>query len=156
MRLNPMKITLDGEEYVIGSLTIFDSLNLSRLTAPVLPILFNKVFANAIKALFASKKLKEASLEDVITEINAVVGLSEPLFVRIAQLPEEDYKRVINICLSCVERKQGEHWFKVWENGVPRFDDMDTATIFNLVIRVIVRELHPFIAALLKSAQEVA
>ena len=46
--------------------------------------------------------------------------------------------------------------FQWLHRGVTRFDDMETSTVFNLVFRVIVRELRPFIAAYMKSAQEVA
>ena len=155
-KLLPEHITLDGCEYVLGRLDMFQSLNLTRLVSPLLPVLFSDVFGNAIKTLFASKELKEASLEDVIAEINLIVSISEPVLVRFAQLPEADYKKIIDTCLGCIERKQGDHWFRVWENGVPRFDDMETATVLNLVFRVIVRELRPFIAAYAKSAQEVA
>lgn len=155
-KLLPERITLDGCEYVIGRLDMFQSLNLTRLASPLLPVLFHDVFSNAIKTLFASKKLKESSLEDVITEINLIVGISEPVLIRFAQIPEADYKKIIDTCLGCIERKQGDHWFRVWENGVPRFDDMETSTVFNLIFRVLVRELRPFIAAYAKSAQEVA
>lgn len=152
----PERVTLDGNEYVIGRLTLFQSLNLTRLVSPLLPVLFSDVFSNALKTLLVSKEMGEASLEDVIREINLIVGISEPVLIRFAQLPESDYRKIIDTCLGCVERKQDDHWFYVWENGVARFDDMETATIFNLVFRVIVRELRPFIAAYTKSANEVA
>ena len=152
----PERVALEGNDYVIGRLTLFQSLNLTRLISPLLPVLFSDVFTNALRTLYASKKLGEAKLEDVLAEINLVVGISEPVLIRFAQLSEGDYKKVLDTCLSCVERKQNEHWVKVWENGVTRFDDMETSIVFNLVFRVIVRELRPFIAAYMKSAQEVA
>ena len=155
-QLAPERVTLDGCEYVIGRLDLFKSLNLTRLVSPLLPVLFSDVFGNALKTLSASKQLKEASLDDVIAEINLIVSISEPVLIRFAQIPESDYKKIIDMCLSCVERKQGDHWFKVWENGVSRFDDMANSTVLNLIFRVIVRELRPFIAAYAKSAQEAA
>ena len=155
-KLLPERITLDGCEYVIGRLDLFKSLNLTRLCSPLLPVLFSDVFGNAIKTIFASKEMKEASLEDVIAEINLIVSISEPVLIRFAQLPEQDYKKIIDTCLGCIERKQGDMWFKVFENGVTRFDDMETSTVLNLVFRVLVRELRPFIAAYAKSAQEAA
>ena len=86
-KLLPEHITLDGCEYVLGRLDMFQSLNLTRLVSPLLPVLFSDVFGNALKTLFASKELKEASLEDVIAEINLIVSISEPVLVRFAQLP---------------------------------------------------------------------
>ena len=42
------------------------------------------------------------------------------------------------------------------EGGVLRFDDMDQYLVFNLVLRVIVREVGPIFAAAFQSAQEAA
>lgn len=156
MKLDPQKIKIGDTEYIIGRLDMFQSVNLTRMASPMLPILFNEVFKNVIKSLFASKKLTEANIEDVLEEISSVIGICEPVLIRLAQMPEENFNKIIKICLGCIERKQGDHWFKVMEGGVLRFDDMDQYLVFNLVLRVIVREVGPIFAASFQSAQEAA
>lgn len=153
MALAPERLTLEGAEYTIGRLDLFQSLNLTRLVSPLLPVLFNDVFSNALRAIFASKDRGEATLEEVIQEVNLVVGISEPLLIRFAQLSEADYRKIIETCLGCCERKAGDKWVRVHENGTLRFMDMDNATVLNLCFRVIVRELRPTIAAYVKVAQ---
>lgn len=156
MKLEPQNLVLGENEYIIGRLDMFQSLNLTRLAAPFLPVLFNDVFKNVIKSLFESKKLKEAKIDDVLNEISVAITVCEPVLIRFAQLPQDDFNTIIKTCLSCVERKQDKHWFKVMESGVLRFTDIDQYEVLNLCFRVIVRELRPIIAAYVQSAQQVA
>lgn len=154
MRIEPQKLTFNGHEYIIGRLDLFQSLNLTRLVSPFLPVLFNEVFKSVLKTLFASKQLKEASVDEVLEEISAVVALCEPVLTRFAQLPKDDFETIIKLALGCVERKDEGGYFRVMENGTLRYGDIDQFEALNLVLRVIVRELRPTITALLNSAQE--
>lgn len=154
MRIEPQNIVLSGHEYIIGRLDLFQSLNLTRLVSPFLPVLFNEVFKNVLKTLFVSKQLKEANVDDVLEEISAVVALCEPVLTRFAQLPKSDFEEIVKVSLGCIERKDNDRWFKVMENGTLRYSDIDQFEALNLVLRVIVRELRPTITAFLNSAQE--
>ena len=154
MRIEPQNIVLNGHEYTIGRLDLFQSLNLTRLVSPFLPVLFNEVFKNVLKTLFVSKQLKEANVDDVLEEISAVVALCVPVLTRFAQLPKDDFETIVKVSLGCIERKDNDRWFKVMEGGTLRYSDIDQYEALNLVLRVIIRELRPTITAFLNSAQE--
>ena len=67
-------------------------------------------------------------------------------------MDREDFESVVKTCLSCVERKTGKTYGRVFVNGNMMFADMDMNEILQLTIKVIDRELRPTIVGLLKSA----
>lgn len=146
--LEPKKVSCGGFEYLIGRLDLFESMNLSRIAAPILPILFHEVLSKVALEVMNSKDEKEATPEDRIEEIGRLIYLSTPILQAIAKMPREDFDTVIHTALSCVERKVGKTWQKVMRDGVLAFDDIDQQTAFTLVIHVLTRELRPTIAAL--------
>lgn len=148
MRLEPKKVSVSGHQYLIGRLDVFDAANLSRLCAPILPILFHEVLSRIALAVLNSKDSDEATPEDRVEEIGQLISLCEPVLKRIADMRREDFDTVIRTALSCIERRQGKTWAKVMPDGVLAFDDIDTHELFTLVIHVLARELRPTIAAL--------
>lgn len=146
--LEPKKVSVGGIEYLIGRLDLFDSMNLSRIAAPILPILFHEVLSKVALEVMNSKDEKDATPEDRIEEIGRLIYLSTPILQAIAKMPRSDFDTVIQTALSCVERKVGKTWQKVMKEGVLAFDDIDQQTAFTLVIHVLTRELRPTIAAL--------
>lgn len=146
--LEPKKVELDGSTYLINRLDLFEAMNLSRICAPILPILFHEVLSRVALAVLKSKPEGEATPEDRVTEIGALIQLSTPILKAIAAMPREDFDAVIKTALGCIERRVGKSWQKVMKDGVLAFDDIDQQMAFTLVIHVLARELRPTIAAL--------
>lgn len=146
--LEPKRVTLDGSEYLVNRLDLFEAMNLSRVCAPILPVLFHEVLSRVALAVLKSKPEGEATPEDRIAEIGALIQLSTPILKAIAAMPREDFDGVIKTALGCVERQVGKKWQKVMKDGVLVFDDIDQQMAFTLVIHVLARELRPTIAAL--------
>lgn len=146
--LEPKKVTVGGIEYMIGRLDLFEAMNLSRICAPILPVLFHEVLSRVALAVLQSKKEDEATPEERIAEIGTLIQLSTPILQAIAKMPRDDFETVIRTGLSCIERRVGKSWQKVMQNGELIFDDIDQQTAFTLVVHVLARELRPTIAAL--------
>lgn len=146
------RVLLNGSEYVIGRLDTFQALEVVRLAAPVLPILFSGIFDGLLK-LTQEKHRGEpdrpgADLDEVVT----LLSVSEPLLKAVAAMPQDDFKRIVSTCLSCVEKKSGERSYRsVIANGVP-FSDLGAADALMLTLHVLTREVRPFGAALFASA----
>ena len=146
--LEPKKVELDGSTYLINRLDLFEAMNLSRICAPILPVLFHEVLSRVAMAVLKSKPEGEATPEDRVTEIGALIQLSTPILKAIAAMPRGDFDAVIKTALGCIERRVGKTWQKVMKDGVLAFDDIDQQMAFTLVIHVLARELRPTIAAL--------
>ena len=146
--LEPKKVKVGGTEYMIGRLDLFEAMNLSRICAPILPVLFHEVLSRVALAVLHSKKEDEATPEERIAEIGTLIQLSTPILQAIAKMPRDDFETVIRTGLSCIERRVGKSWQKVMQNGELIFDDIDQQTAFTLVVHVLARELRPTIAAL--------
>ena len=146
--LEPKKVKVGEHEYMIGRLDLFEASNLSRLCAPILPVLFHEVLSRVALEVLKSKDSETATPEERITEIGQLISICEPVLKAIADMKRADFETVLRTALSCVERKQGKTWAKVMPDGVLAFDDIDVQTCFTLVIHVLSRELRPTIAAL--------
>lgn len=146
--LEPKKVKVGGIEYMIGRLDLFEAMNLSRICAPILPVLFHEVLSRVALAVLQSKKEEEATPEERIEEIGMLIHMSTPILQAIAKMPRDDFETVIRTGLSCIERRVGKSWQKVMQNGELIFDDIDQQTAFTLVVHVLARELRPTIAAL--------
>ncbi len=146
--LEPKKVKVGGVDYMIGRLDLFEAMNLSRICAPILPVLFHEVLSRVALAVLQSKKEDEATPEERIAEIGTLIQLSTPILQAIAKMPRDDFETVIRTGLSCIERRVGKSWQKVMQNGELIFDDIDQQTAFTLVVHVLARELRPTIAAL--------
>ena len=146
--LEPRKVKVGGVEYMIGRLDLFEAMNLSRICAPILPVLFHEVLSRVALAVLQSKKEDEATPEERIEEIGTLIQLSTPILQAIAKMPRADFDSVIKTGLSCIERRVGKTWQKIMQNGELIFDDIDQQTAFTLVVHVLARELRPTIAAL--------
>lgn len=143
------EIKVGEHVYMIGRLDLFESLDVSRRAAPILPILFHEVLSKVALEVLKSKDESEASAEDRIDELGRLIYLSAPALDAIAKMPKDDYFTIIRTCLSCVERKVGKTWARVLIDGNLMFNDIGQTDVLQIVIRVLGRELRPTIAALL-------
>lgn len=147
MKLEPIEMTVGGSRFMIGNLNCFDSLAVTRLIAPVVPaILSSGMLDRAYEMMNRSRDSEGASVSEILTEVSGLITSCDPVLQRIAAMPEDDVRRVVGICLSCVERwnDTSKAWGRVTQGGVLMFDDLDQAQILALTFRVIVKHLAPF------------
>lgn len=142
-------VTINGAEYSIGRLDLFQALDVCRLVSPMLPALFGGVLDGLVKI---SDKAKDGDDSDVAAQIAIALTVSQPLFAKVAAMPKDDFQSVISTCLSCVEKKRGKGWGKVIADGTP-MDDIGVFDAIALSVHVIVRELKPFMTALSPSKE---
>lgn len=151
MRLEPVEVTISGARFMIGNLNVFDSLTVTRLIAPVVPaILASGMIERAFAVIGASRDASTATLTEKLEEISSLIVACDPVLQRIAAMPEDEFRRVVEVCLSCVERwnEAAKAWSRVMQGGVLMFDDLDQAQILGLTFRVVVKHLAPFGSAL--------
>lgn len=132
---------------MIGNLNCFDSLAVTRLIAPVVPaILASGVLDRAFTVMSSSVSSEKATVTEALNDVSSLILSCDPVLQRIAAMPEGDFKRVVEICLSCVERwnDTAHAWGKVMQGGVLMYDDLDQAQILALTFRVVVKHLAPF------------
>ena len=150
-RLENKRISLNGQEYLIGRLDLFQALNLSRLCSPILPILFSHVFANVARQIAQSKDSDKASIDEKLDEIASLIAVCEPVFDRLAAMPEADFKTIVFTGLSAVSRSQdGKTWAPMVNDNALMFDDIELASLIQIIAHVLVRELRPTFDAYLK------
>lgn len=152
MAIAPETVVLGEREYQIGRLDCFDAMHVARLVSPLLPAFFGQIFGRVLDLVQKSKDANSATLDDIFSEVGEVITLCEPLLYRVASMDRESFESVVKTCLSCVERKTGKTYGRVFVNGNLMFADMDMNEILQLTIKVIDRELRPTIVGLLKSA----
>ena len=152
MAIAPETVVLGEREYQIGRLDCFDAMHVARLVSPLLPAFFGQIFGRVLDLVQKSKDANGATLDDIFSEVGEVITLCEPLLYRVASMDREIFESVVKTCLSCVERKTGKTYGRVFVNGNLMFADMDMNEILQLTIKVIDRELRPTIVGLLKSA----
>ena len=147
----PETVVMGEHEYRIGRLDCFDALHVARIISPLLPAFFGQIFGRVLDLVQKSKSEDGASLDDVYSEIGEVIALCEPLLYRISAMDRDAFESVVKTCLSCVERKTGKIFGRVIVDGNLMFADMELSEILSLSVKVIIRELRPTIAGLLKS-----
>ena len=140
--LEPKHVTLNGTEYIIGRLDLFQALEAARLAGPSLPVLFAGVIEGVVRMCSEDKDMPPSD------QIAAALAVSKPLLDSVASIPQKDFKTLVSTCLSCVERKSAAGGFApVLVDGVP-YSDFPAADALVLVIHVLVREIRPIGAAL--------
>ena len=140
----PVHITVSGREYVLGRLNLFDALEVSRLIAPIAPILLSEV----IGKLAAELQDENAKPEERLLTIATLLSASQPVLKIISEMPRADCQSSIPMCLSVVEKNTASGYARLMQNGQLMFDDLDTMSAIALTIHVIARELNPIIASL--------
>lgn len=149
-KLVPQKFTLQGHEYLVGRLDLFESMKLQKRLGPLMPTAFNNVLYEMWTAYGQSVPESKASLSDKLTEFGTLLAVCQPLLDRIAQMSDADFDFCVKTALSVVERRSegGKNWVRVYADGALAFDDIDFPTTCVLVSAVVQRELRPFIDAL--------
>lgn len=147
--LEPKTISVGEHTYLLGRLDMFKALEVSRLAAPLLPVLFHEVLSRL--ALEALRGKESTTPDERIEEVGRLIQISEPILKAVAALPEKDFTKIVRTCLSCAERKldSDRGWARVINaDGVLMYADMSQHDIWSIVLHVMARELRPTIAAL--------
>lgn len=147
--MTPKKLILGGREYLIGGLDLFQSLNLSRLAAPLLPVIFHEVLSKMALEFLESKNVQDATPADRIEELGKLIYMSQPILEKLAEMDEQDFKKIIVLGLSAVERRDGQSFCPVVVDGNVVYSDIGQQAVITLVLHVLARELRPTIGALL-------
>lgn len=149
-KLVPQKFTLQGHEYLVGRLDLFEAMKLQKRLGPLVPTAFNNVLYGMWTAYGKSMPESKATLSDKLTEFGTLLAVCQPLLDRIAAMPDDDFDYCVRTALSVVERRSedGKTWTRVYSGGTLAFDDIDFTTTCILVSAVVQRELRPFIDAL--------
>ena len=149
-KLVPQKFTLQGHEYLVGRLDLFEAMKLQKRLGPLMPTAFNNVLYGMWTAYGKSMPESKATLSDKLTEFGTLLAVCQTLLDRIAAMPDDDFDYCVRTALSVVERRSedGKTWTRVYSGGTMVFDDIDFTTTCILVSAVVQRELRPFIDAL--------
>lgn len=148
----PETVKVGDAEYRLGKLDLFSSLEVSRLAAPTLPILFSGVIEGFLHMWQEKSGASESA--GMMDELVMVLSVSKPLLDQIAAMPKEQFDSIVSTCLSCVEKKRGKLWSPVIKDGVP-FDDLSAGDSLILTLRVLIREIRPIGAAFFGMASSV-
>ena len=141
---------IEGREFRIGRLNVFDSLHVVRLISPLLPSIFGEVLQSVIQLMQSSKEEGSATLEERFGEVVPLLKSLEPFFVNVAYMPRSSFESVVKTCLSVVELRQDKVYSPVMVDGQLMFSNLDMGTIMQLVLAVIQREIRPIIAVCVK------
>ena len=143
------RVTVGGSEYVLNRLDCFQALNVARLAAPALPVLFSGVIEGFLKVWREGKGGN--SDEDFTRELSMMLAVAQPLFDRVAEMKKDDFDALMATCLGCVEKQRGKGFSPVIQGGVV-MDDVPAGDALVLALQVIVREIRPIGAALFTTA----
>ena len=142
------QLTINEHTYSIGRMSLFDSMNVSRKIAPLLPVLFSDLLGNLSTLANQSADDATATAQEKMAEGAALVAVFEPFFKCVAQMPQDDFELVTQRCLSVVERQNANKtWSKVCVDGNIMFDDMTQIEAYQLIYRVIARDIRPTLTA---------
>lgn len=146
----PRTVELGGHEYRIGSLNCFDSLHVARKISFLAPCFVGEVWGQILKLLEASREQPDVPAGELLDQIVDVVRVSEPILYRLSMMDRGAFESVVKTCLACVERHDGRTYGRVVVDGQLMYDDMDAATVLELALDVVVREIRPFFSALFR------
>lgn len=154
--LAPETKVIDGHEFRVGQLNVFDALHVVRLISPLLPSIFGEVMQSVLTLIQSSKDEGTATLEERYSEVVPLLKSLEPFFVNVAYMPRSSFESVVKTCLSVVELRQDKVYSPVMVDGQLMFSNLGMGTIMQLVLTVIQREIRPIIAVFVKQDSDTA
>ena len=142
------------QTYRAEQMSAFKQFHLNRRLLPLIPPL-----APLFLGIAESAKKDGVGLAEKFKDIGELVKLLEsakPFAEALASLPDESAEYIIDICMSSVIRKDSKGWSKVWNStsNMPMFAELhDIGILLQVVVKVIILNLGPFISGLLTSQQ---
>ena len=123
--------TINGVEYSVGTLPVFDQFHVGRRLAPFLSALVGSV-AGGMGFAGSSDFDLLAMATPAVTKV-------------LAEMSDEDSEYILRKCLKVCRRHQEKGWAPVMNSaGVLQFNDMDLRTTLTLTARVIQENLGSF------------
>lgn len=128
---------ISGHEYAFGKLSAMTQWNVLRRIAP------------AMVGVLGMANLKGVASGEEGFDVRDLIDRIEPFLAAMANLSDEDSKRVIDACLSVVTRKQeGDRgWASVGTSDMLMFQDIDLLVMMRLVFEAGRENLLGFFAA---------
>lgn len=139
-------ISYANNEYCVGTIPALEALELFRLSAPILPVLFHEVLSEV--AIELLKETQDQSVEKLIESVGTMAFICKPILDEVANMPKDRWDRMTALCLTHTERKHMGSYQKVMRDGFLAFDDIDAVGLILLVITSLIENLKPFISAL--------
>lgn len=143
MTIEPVEITVAGNTYKVGKLTLRDSFELTRLVLPIIPVAFTEL----VLTIRQKTESGELSNQGGAEAISTLLAISEPVLDRIAKMPPDDFWRVVMLAMGCAERKVEKGWAKVVRDGQVMFSDIGTAEALRILWEVVIREVRPIVSS---------
>ena len=78
-KLVPQKFKLQGHEYLVGRLDLFEAMKLQKRLGPLMPTAFNNVLYGMWTAYGKSMPESKATLSDKLTEFGTLLAVCQPL-----------------------------------------------------------------------------
>ncbi|AOY96851.1 hypothetical protein BKK79_36155 [Cupriavidus sp. USMAA2-4] len=127
------EIELKGVRYSIGRMAAMTQFHVSRRLAPVL--------APIVTAYLQLTKV-DGPLNEALPQVVADI---QPVLDVVAAMKDADVEYVMNACLAVVQRNQMNNWAPVFvQGGGVMFDDIELPGLLQLVTKVLVVNLGPF------------
>lgn len=135
----PTTIDLQGQSYQIGRLNPLTQFHVSRRLGPIVASMGGEALRMAVDK-------KTLGLDDWL----AFLG---PISEVLAKMSDEDVNYIIGVCMSVIQRRQGEKWARIQINGQLIFEDIDMMMMLRLTSEVIKENLGGFFVPLREGAQ---
>lgn len=134
-------VTVNGIEYSIGEMPVFDQFHVGRRLAPFL--------GSALEAF------RGQSLDTAAEEFDILLLATPSLTKTLAEMKDEDAEYIIRKCLSVVKRHEKSGWAKVMNGaGNFQFQDIDLKAMLTLTTKVIQENIGDFFPTSQPTSQE--
>ena len=124
-------IEINGQQFEIGKLTVFEQLAVARKLGPAIPI-----------------------VEGLVADRNAGKDITLLVVLMLSRLSDAESDEIVKKCLSVVLISQEGGWAKLMPNGVLMFSDIDLSSLLQLTAAVIVENLGTFFNTALASLHQ--
>lgn len=133
------EVMIADQLYSIRKMSAMQQFHVSRRIAPIIPLLMPVL----TRFLQQGKPAGD--------DLEMIAAALQPLADGLAAMSDAESEYVIATCLEVVQRKQPTGWASIWSASAkrPMFDDIDLGVMLQLVVRVIMDNLGPFISGLL-------
>lgn len=163
-----LEFEINGESYRAQKIAAMTQNDLVRKLAPVLPNLV-PLFAAFFKlkdelvpdeqepdSADGEAKVKSTAESDLLDKIAGLAPSISPLADALASMSKENSDFIIYTCLASVSFKKGNNWASLCRGDTIMFDELELATIYQIVIKVLRENLGNFITGLVTTAKAAA
>lgn len=114
---------------------------------------------SAMKQIHVARKIAPlfAAVPGILSRLNEGVAALKPVLEEMASMSSDDLDFVVKECMLTAYRKDGSDWQRVWVEGSdsPMYEDIDGPQILQIVQRVVMENLGPFMRAVPQSSKDI-